>query len=132
MDDFRSHPIWGEYRSEHEIFDYALEQSFEDTAFYQIPDTLQKSDVEVNILYEVRSLDPQLRAPTVAHVVAPAQADAPPVLLGAGEGPPFPPPPAPEPEILMEPENLIFPESNLQMTPALIHDDNSQRGVAAQ
>jgi len=41
-DDFRPDPSLRKYRSEHEIFDFVLEQSFEDTSLYQIPAISQK------------------------------------------------------------------------------------------
>ena len=134
-DDFRPDPNLGKYRSEHEFFDSATEQPFEDTTFFQFPDTLQKRDDKVQDTIRGAIAGPAVAAPAVAHVVAPAgspaQADAPKVPLGAGKVPPFPTRHAPEPKTPVEQQNPNFSEAKLQMTPTQVPDDISQRGVPA-
>ena len=75
---------------------------------------------------------PAAIAPVVGPHDAPAQVDAPQCNSGAGGSPSFPTPPAPELENPVELENLFFPEPNQQLTPAHVHNNNSQAGVPAQ
>ena len=136
MVDFQPDPSLGKYRSECEKFESAPEQSSEAKTFYQITDTRQESDDEVQPNIRGAIGGAAVAAPAVAHVVAstgaPAQIDVPPVLHGASEGLLFPTPLAPGPETLVEPKNLNFSEHNLQITQAQVQEDTSPRGVPAQ
>ena len=123
-DDFRPNPSSGKYRSEHEIFDSALEQSFEDTSFYQIPATSQKIDDEVQhntrCDSRTRSCRPSTSWSTSTRCCS----------TGYSWGrrcPLVPPPPAPEPDL----DDLPYPEPNLDVARAQIHTGSPQSGVPA-
>ena len=94
VDDFQPDTSSGKNRSEHKNFKSALEQPFEDTTFYRLPDiTLhnKKNTIKYSISYVVRFGGSRVAAPTVAPVVAsagaPPQADASPVIHGPGDAP---------------------------------------------
>ena len=124
------------YRFEHEIFDSALDNSVEDTSFYQnLPPKSKNEHDEVQ--HTIRGAtagpavaDPAVPAPTGGTRVAPAQADETHVAFGADRTPLFPRPPAPEPEPSDEPE-IIFPEPSLDMAPIQVRNDSSQPDVLA-
>ena len=113
-DDFRPDPGLGKYRSEHEMFDSALEQSFEDTSSYQIPATSQKIDDEVQPTIRGAIAGPAVAGPAPAG--APVQAAAPPVIHGAGDAP------WSHPHL----DDLTYPEPNLDVARAQIHTDSPQ------
>ena len=124
-DDFRPDPSLGKFRSEHEIFDSALEQSFEDTSSHQTPATSQNIDDEVQ--HTIRGA---IAGPAVAHPApagAPVHAAALPVFHGTGDAPLVPAPPEPEPDL----DDLPCPEPNLDVARAQIHTDSPQSGVPA-
>ena len=124
-DDFRPDPSLGKYRSEHELFDSALKQSFEDISSDQIPATSQKIDDEVQHTIRAAMAGPTVADPAAAG--APVHAAAPPVIHGAGDAPLVPPPPASEPDL----DDLTYPEPNLDVARAQIHTDSPQSGVPA-
>ena len=91
MNDIRPDPSLKKFRSEHELFDSALKQSFDSMTFYKIPQTPQKIDVETQDIIRSAITGTAVAAPAVAHFEAPAgapvQIDAPSVLQTTSEGP---------------------------------------------
>ena len=137
LDDFRPDPGLGKYRSEHEMFDLALEKSMEVTSLYQnLPLHSRNEPDEVQHTIQGVIAGPAVAAravsaPAGGTPVAQAQADATQVGFRADRTPPFPAPPAPEPEPPDEPEILFLPEPNLDMAPTQVRNNSSQPDVPA-
>ena len=71
MNDFRPDLSLGKYRFEHEIFDSALEQSFEDTSLYHNPETPQKTDNEVQHTKPGAIVGPEVTVTALSSAIAP-------------------------------------------------------------
>ena len=150
---FRPDPSLGKYRSEHEIFDSALEESFEDTIHHSgSEDTIHHSgsqnsqSAKDEVTHIVRGAIaaptpavPAVTAPIVVTHAAPAQADAPrppvpaaarEVFYGAGAVPLISPPPAPESEHPDDLEITVFLEPHLDIAPTQVY--SPQPGVPVE
>ena len=123
MDDFRPDPSLGKYRSEHEMFDDALEDLLRQGKLYgpNIDKQISKKKNEVEYVLGGAAVVPAAPREDVhleAQNAVPEEHQYPPLQ------------PAPEPAPLEEVENQLFPEP-LQPTAAVqVHFDSPEPGVS--
>ena len=122
MDDFRPDPSLGKYRSEHEMFDDALEDLIREGKLY---------DPNIDKPISQKQKDVEYVIGGAAVVPAAPRED---VLLEAQNAVPeehqYPPlQPAPEPAPLEEVENQLFPEPLQPAAPVQVHFDSPEPGV---
>ena len=105
--DFKPDPSLGKYRSEHEIFDEALETSLNED-IVQMPEVLT---TEHNRTDEVQHTIPGVITPATTVQPAPAATAEPAAIIEEADTvPPFPPPPVPGSEETARSADEYFPE----------------------
>ena len=110
LDEFRPDPSLGKYRSEHQMFDEALEHLSQEGRLYDPNVVKPKSSVEAEVEYLISG----------AAVATPHAAPTAPFV---------PPPPAPESAPLIGVADQLFPEPTQPAAPTQIHTDKPRLGV---
>ena len=121
--DFKPDPSLGKYRSEHEIFDEALEISINEDIIEmpEVPTT------EHNRTDEVQHTIRGVITPATTEQPAPAGAAEPTAIIeGTDTVPPFPPPPAPGSDDTARSDDENFPEPTYLNDPIQVHATSSQ------
>ena len=107
--DFKPNPSLGKYRSEHEIFDEALETSLNE----DIVEMPEVPTTEHNRTDEVQHTIRGVITPATTEQPAPAATAEPPAIIEEADTvPPFPPPPVPGSDDTARSADEIFPEPN--------------------
>ena len=123
VDDFRTDPSLGKYRSEHEMFDDALEDLIRECKLYDpiIDKQISKKKNELEYVIGGAAVVPAAPREDV-HLVAqnavPEEHQYPPLQ------------PASEPAPLEEVENQLFPEPLQPAAPVQVHFDSPEPGVS--
>ena len=112
LDEFRPDPSLGKYRSEHEMFDEALELLSQEGRLYDPNVVPPKPSAEAEVEYLISGA-----------AVAPPPNTAPTAPL-------VPPPPAPASAPLTEHNNQLFHEPAQPAAPTQVHTDKPQPGVS--
>ena len=123
VDDFRLDPSLGKYRSEHEIFDDALEDLLREGKLYDpsIDKPISKKQNKVEYVIGGAAVVPAAPREDVhleAQNAVPEEHQYPPLQ------------PAPEPATLEEVENQLFPEPLQPSAPVQVHFDSPVPGVS--
>ena len=129
MRDFKPDPSLGKYRSEHEIFDEALENSLNEDIIEmpELPTTENSRTVEVQ--HTRRGVI----TPATTRQPAPnGDAELAAFIEGAGTVPPFPPPPVPRSDDTVRSGDEIFPEPNYLNEPIQVHATSSQQSPTTE
>ena len=113
LDEFRPDPSLGKYRSEHQMFDEALEQLSQEGRLYDPNVVKPKSSVEAEVEYLISG----------AAVAPPSTAPTAPLV---------PPPPAPASAPLTENADQLFPEPAQLAAPTQVHTDKPWPGVPSE
>ena len=121
--DFKPDPSLDKYRSEHEIFDDALEASLNEDIIEmpEVPKT------EHNRTDEVQHTIRGVITPATTEQPAPAGTAEPVAIIEEADTvPPFPPPPVPGSDDTARSADEIFPEPNYLNDPIQVHATSSQ------
>ena len=113
LDEFRPDPSLGKYRSEHQMFDEALEQLSQEGRLYDPNVVKPKSSVEAEVEYLISG----------AAVAPPNTAPTAPLV---------PTPPAPASAPLTENVDQLFPEPAQLAAPTQVHTDKPRLGVRSE
>ena len=112
LDDFKPDPSLGKYRSEHEMFDEALDQVLQEGQLYDPKVDTEKSSAQPEVEYLISGAAVPAATPHAAPTA------------------PFvPPPPAPESAPLTGGADQLFPEPTQPAAPTQVHTDKPRLGV---
>ena len=128
--DFKPDPSLCEYRSEHEIFDEALEDSLNEDIIemLEVPTTDNNRTVEVH--HTIRGI---ITTPEMTEQPAPDGEPEPAVfIVGADTVPPFPPPPVPGSDDTVRLDDENFPEPTYLSDPIQVHATSSQQSPTTE
>ena len=121
--DFKPDPSLGKYRSEHEIFDEALETSLNEDIIEmpEVPTTERNRKDEMQHTIRGVTTPATTKQPAPAETAEPAA-----IIKWTDTVPPFPPPPVPGSDDTARSVDEIFPEPNYLNDPIQVHATSSQ------
>ena len=129
MQDFKTDPLLRKYRSEHEVFDEALENSLNE----DINEMPEVPTTENNRTDEVQHTIRGVLAPATTGQPAPNRDAEPAAFIEeAGTVPPFPPPPVPGSDDTARSRDEVFPEPNYLNDPIQVNATSSQQSPTTE
>ena len=127
--DFKPDPSLGKYRSEHEIFDEALETSLHEDII-EMPEV---PTIEHNRTDEVQRTIRGVITPATTEQPAPAGSAEPTAIIEEADTvPPFPPPPVPGSDETARSDDENFPEPTNLSDPIQVHATSSQQSPTTE
>ena len=127
--DFKPDPSLDKYRSEHELFDEALETSLNEDiiGMPEVPTTKHNRTDEVQHTIRVVITPVTTEQPAPAGTAEPAA-----IIKEADTVPPFPPPPVPESDETARSDDENFAEPTYLNDPIQVHATSSQQSLTTE